>query len=88
MAWTAFTLSLVIFDVGADAVWRARMTGPFTCGRLVGATSGGNPTCAWAMQRLYETDQWFHLYPALAFMVIGYLAIIAVAVRGRRRRAS
>ena len=82
--WTAVAFGLLYFDPGSDALWEAFSQPPFTCGRLVGR----GPACEIGLQSLNDTWNWLHIYPLLAFIVLGYVAITVIVIRGRRRKAS
>ncbi len=79
--WTAAAFGFLLLDPGGDVLWRAFSTPPFTCGRLVGRSFA----CDTALQALDHTWHWLHTYPMLAFIALGYVAILAIAIRGRSR---
>jgi len=74
--WTAFVLVLLLFDPG--------FIPPLPCGRLVGP----NAECEAAQALANEAAWWLHTLPLIASIAAGYIAIILVATRGRRRATS
>ncbi len=79
--WTAFALALLFFNPGGEALWRFVNQPPFTCIRLVSHSAA----CEHTFDAVNAVWPWLHLYPMLAFIGIGYMAIAVIALRRRFR---
>ena len=81
LAWTLATVAVLYYNPGSEPYWRISTEPPFTCNRTVGHSAA----CDQAIQTLNDSWNWLHTYPLLGFIVLGYVAIVVIAIRGRRR---
>ena len=80
VAWTLATVALVLYNPGSEPYWRQMTQPPFTCNRTVSHSAA----CDQAIQTANEAWNWLHIYPLLGFIVLGYVAIGVIAIRGRK----